>query len=136
MNPLWLLAFAAGGFYVWSQSSHSGAGVASVPPASPPPASAADLLLAQQATATAQQFNAQAQALGLNAADAAQAAAIGLTPQEYVDSGLASSSMANAAQNFLQGQPVPQGPQYGTVQGWGFGVPAASPDFWGTDFAG
>jgi hypothetical protein len=54
----------------------------------PPPPSAGDQFLAAQATAQAQAFNAQAQALGLNQAQAQQASDLGLSPQDYVNSGM------------------------------------------------
>jgi len=56
--------------------------------APPGSVSPGDQLLAAQANAQAQAFNAQAQALGLSQAQAQEAADIGLSPQEYVDSGM------------------------------------------------
>jgi hypothetical protein len=84
MNPLIILGLvAAGGYVLLSKSSTSGGGSAV--------ASAQQAALQQQAaaaTASAQAFNSQAQALNLTQAQAQEAYDIGLSPQEYVDSGM------------------------------------------------
>ena len=69
----------------------SKAGASGVPGGgvTPPLPSPGDQLLATQATNTAQQFNLQAQALGLTQAQAQDAYSMGLSPLDYVNSGMA-----------------------------------------------
>jgi hypothetical protein len=80
MWPLLLLGGAAALYFYSKSSSSSSSAVTS--------AQQSAQYQAGFASANAQAFNSQAQALGLSQADAQNAANLGLTPQEYVDGGL------------------------------------------------
>ena len=87
MLPFLLLG--GGVLLVYALTSKSSSPTAPAAPGGYSGPSTADTLLAGQATATAQAFNAQAQQLGLTQAQAQEAYSLGLMPQDYVNSGMA-----------------------------------------------
>jgi hypothetical protein len=108
MHPLIWIGLAGGAYYLYSKSSSGN--LANQSQSATQANNAALSLQGAQASAAAQQFNSEAQSLGLTQDQAQEAYDTGLSPSEYA-SGVLGSSSGSASGPLLSyyGQPGPGG---------------------------